>query len=113
MDLYALLKEAIEQKFAVTAHYDGLPRVFCPHALGTKRGQPHVLVFQYAGESRSGLPASGEWRCLDVDDLTEATLEPDEWHSASNVFNPQSCLDEIDVVVQPFPPVAPRHEDTA
>jgi hypothetical protein len=48
-----------------------------------------------------------------VDDLTEATLEPDEWHSASNVFNPQSCLDEIDVVVQPFPPVAPRHEDTA
>jgi hypothetical protein len=43
-----------------------------------------------------------------VDDLTQATLEPDEWHSASNVLNPQSCLDEVDVVVRALPPVRPR-----
>lgn len=103
-DTYALLKQAIEDKMAVTAVYDGLPRIFSPHALGTKRGQPHVLVYQFGGESRSGLPETGEWRCLDVDDLSEVSLEPSEWHTAANVFNPQSCLDEIDVVAQPLPP---------
>jgi hypothetical protein len=104
MDAYELITEAIRAKQQVNARYHGVERVFAPHALGTKLGRPHVLAYQFAGESRSGLPEGGEWRCLNLEELEEIALRPGPWHSAANVFNPQSCLDDIDVAVEPFPP---------
>jgi hypothetical protein len=103
MDAYQILAEAIRTKQQVVAVYAGAERVFSPHALGTKRGAAHVLVYQYAGGSRSGLPPGGEWRCLDLAGLSELRTEPGAWRTAPNVFNPQSCLDEIEVVVDPLP----------
>jgi hypothetical protein len=108
MDTYDLLKQAISDRLQVIARYDGGLRAFSPHALGAKRGERHVLVYQFGGASHGGLPAGGEWRCLRVDRLHDLSLQPGEWHTAPNVFNPQSCLDEIDVVVQPAPPRTPR-----
>ncbi len=105
MNTYDLIKHAIEDKLQVVATYDGLVRAFCPHALGMKHETPHALVYQFAGESKSGLPETGEWRCLNIDDLADVSLQLGEWHSAPNVFNPQSCMDRIDVTVQPFPPL--------
>jgi hypothetical protein len=106
MDAYSMLAEAIASKQQIVARYAGEERVFSPHALGTKRGVAHVLVYQYAGGSRTGLPPGGEWRCLNVDDLSEIRLEPGAWRTAPNVFNPQTCLDDIDVVAEPLPPRA-------
>jgi hypothetical protein len=40
--------------------------------------------------------------------LEKITLRPGTWHSAANVFNPQSCLDDADVAVEPFPPYESR-----
>ena len=105
MDAYALLRQAILDKRQMVAHYDGGVRELCPHALGTNRGERHVLAYQFGGASASGLPPGGEWRCLDVDDLADVAVRAGEWHSAPNVFNPQSCLDEVDIAVQPFPPI--------
>ena len=104
MDSYTILAEAITGKQQVVARYQDEERVFSPHALGTKRGVAHVLVYQYAGGSRSGLPPGGEWRCLNVEELSEIRLEPGAWRTAENVFNPQTCLDEIEVVADPLPP---------
>ena len=104
MDAYQMLAEAIAAKLQVVARYHGEARVFSPHALGTKRGAAHVLVYQFAGGSRSGLPPEGEWRCLNLDELTDVRMEPGAWHTAPNVFNPQSCLDEIEVVAETLPP---------
>ena len=106
MDTYAILAEAIGTKQQVIGTYHGEERVFSPHALGTKRGVPHALVYQYAGGSRSGLPGSGEWRCLDVEQLSDIRLEPGPWRTAANVFNPQSCLDDIEFLADPLPPRA-------
>jgi hypothetical protein len=103
MDTHELLAQAIEDREPVVARYDGTVRIFCPHALGTKQGRPHVLVYQIAGESTSGLPPEGEWRCFDVDRLTDLAPWSGAWQTAPNLFNPQSCLDRIDVVVQPLP----------
>ncbi len=103
MDTYSLLEEAISSRKQVVARYDGEIREFCPHALGTKRGGKHVLVYQFGGASGSGLPPGGEWLCLRVDELSDPMLRDGEWHTAPNVFNPQSCFDEIDVVVQGLP----------
>jgi hypothetical protein len=106
MDVDELLTEAIRTRQQVTARYRGAERAFCPHALGTKRGVRRVLAYQFAGESRKGLPPGGEWRCLRVENLTDAALQPGAWHTAANVFNPQSCLDEVEIAVEPLPPLA-------
>jgi hypothetical protein len=107
MDAYQILADAIANKQQVVAWYHDEERVFSPHALGTKRGVAHVLVYQYAGGSQSGLPSGGEWRCLDVDELQGIHLQPGAWRTAPNVFNPQTCLDEVDVVADPLPPRTP------
>jgi hypothetical protein len=104
MDAYQILAEAIGAKCRVVARYNGEERVFSPHALGTKRGAYHVLVYQFAGGSRTGLPPGGEWRCLDVAGLSDLRQEPGPWRTAPNVFNPQSCLDEVEVLADPLPP---------
>jgi hypothetical protein len=106
MDAYTVLTEAITTKQQVTARYHDEERLFSPHALGTKRGVAHVLVYQYAGGSRTGLPPGGEWRCLNVEELSEIGLESGAWRTAENVFNPQSCLDEVEVLADPLPPRA-------
>lgn len=104
MDTYALLEGAILHREQVLAIYEGEAREFCPHALGTKGQRRHVLAYQFGGSSRSGLPSGGDWRCFEVDLLENASARPGPWHTAPNVFNPQTCLDEIDIVVQPAPP---------
>jgi hypothetical protein len=106
MDPYQLLAEAIATKQQVSAHYHDEERVFSPHALGTKRGVAHVLVYQYAGGSRSGLPPEGGWRWLDVEGLRVLRVMPGARRTPPNVFNTQTCLDEIDVVAEPLPPRA-------
>ena len=106
MDAYSILTEAITSKQQVIARYHDEERLFSPHALGTKRGVAHVLVYQYAGGSRTGLPPGGEWRCLNVEELSGIRLEPGAWRTAENVFNPQTCLDQVDVLADPLPPRA-------
>src|SRR3954465_14326394 len=106
MDAYSILTEAITSKQQVIARYQDEERLFSPHALGTKRGVLHVLVYQYAGGSRTGLPPGGEWRCLNVEELTEIRLEPGAWRTAENVFNPQPCLHRGEGLPDPLPPRA-------
>jgi hypothetical protein len=106
MDTYQLLAEAIAGKQQVVARYHDEERVFSPHALGTKQGTYRVLVYQFAGGSHAGLPEGGEWRCLNVEELSDLRLETGAWHTAPNVFNPQTCLDEIEVLADPLPPRA-------
>ena len=104
MDTYSLLEQAMLHREQVEAMYEGEVREFCPHALGTKADRRHVLAYQFGGGSRSGLLDSGDWRCFAVDELSDARTRTGPWHSSPNVFNPQSCLDAVDVVVQPAPP---------
>jgi hypothetical protein len=54
MDAYAVLTEAITTKQQVIARYHDEERLFSPHALGTKRGVAHVLVYQYAAAAARG-----------------------------------------------------------
>jgi hypothetical protein len=110
MDTEVLLEHAILHREQVVATYDGEVREFCPHALGTKDRRRHVLAFQFGGASKSTLPRGGEWRCFAVDRLVNAVSRPGPWHTAANLFNAQSCLDVVDLVVQPLPPaVAAPH----
>jgi hypothetical protein len=106
MNVYDTLRFAIEHRQPVTATYHGARRLFCPHALGTKGERRHVLVYQMATDPPARSSRTPGWRCLDVDDLREATVTPGPWQTETNAFNPQSCLDVVDLAVQAAPPRA-------
>jgi hypothetical protein len=96
---YSVLRQAIIDKKQVTCSYRGLTREVCPHVIGLKRGKKHALVFQFGGQSSSGLPPGGEWRCLDVDSVTGASAQDGPWHTGDSHLQPQTCVDQIDVEV--------------
>jgi len=66
-----VLSAAIRDKQCLTGLYDSAVRHFAPHALGATGGaESAVFVFQYAGETTTGLPVGGEWRCFLLDRLS-------------------------------------------
>jgi hypothetical protein len=94
---YELLRRAIRQRQPVIASYDGHVRHFCPHVLGTKRGEARVLAFQYAGGSATGLSPGGEWRCMRVQGLTAVRLHKGPWRTGTRQARDQACVDAVDV----------------
>jgi len=96
---YLIFREAVLKKKQVTCVYHGLPREICPHTLGYTNGREQALSFQFAGQSSSGLPPSGEWRCMKLDGVTNAVLRDGPWHTAPDHSRPQTCVKQIDVEV--------------
>src|ERR1700722_18418091 len=93
-EIYELLRLAAFRRRAVSAIYDGLPRLLCPHVLGRKSGRLHALFYQFGGNSSSGLPVTseevGDWRCLAVEKLSQVRLCEDAWRSEPR-FRRQTC----------------------
>lgn len=103
--VYRLLRQAIIRRQQVEALYHGLPRRFCPHAIGRKRGRPRCLVYQFAGRSRSRAIVPGavdNWRCLDVDELRDVRVRDGAWYTAWNAGSGSSCIDELDLSLLPW-----------
>ena len=98
-EIYELLRLAAARKQPVSAVYDGLPRLLCPHVLGRKSGRPHVFCYQFGGSSNRGLPpgphGAGDWRCLALEKLSRVELRADAWHTEPRSRR-QTCIDEID-----------------
>lgn len=107
-DKIALLRAAITDLKQVQGTYDGLPRVFCPHILGTKAGTWKVFVWQFDGQSsRGGLPL---WRDWFLDRLFDITLRDGEWHRGwTTGQREQKSVDWIDTVVDPAHAAEVRH----
>jgi hypothetical protein len=103
--IYELIRQAILDRNIIAVSYQDSIREVCPHVLGRKNGHPQVLLYQFAGESASGLQPDGSpenWRCLRLDELSHVALKKTgtEWHTASNYSAMQNCVDEIDVKVE-------------
>lgn len=96
---YDLIRQAIIDLKQVVASYRGYLRELCPHTIGTKNGRKQALFFQFGGESSSGLPPGGEWRCIPVDEMTEISVRDGEWRTDGRHSQPQTCIDAIDVEV--------------
>jgi hypothetical protein len=101
-EIYELLRLAAVRRRAVSAIYDGRPRLLCPHVLGRKSGRLHALFYQFGGGSNSGLPVApegvGDWRCLAVEKLSQVEVRADAWHTEPRVKR-QTCVDEVDLDV--------------
>jgi hypothetical protein len=103
--VYRLIRRAIVRRQQILAVYKGLPRSFCPHAIGHKQGRAHCLVYQFAGRSssRAIVPGSSDnWRCMVVDELSEVRVREGAWYTAWNFLRPSSCIDEVDVSLVPW-----------
>jgi hypothetical protein len=79
------------------------PREFCPHILGTKYGAWHVFGWQFAGTSSRGLKDGGDWRCLELHDIsTDILIRDGQWYRGwTSGDGPSSCVDIIDTVIDP------------
>jgi hypothetical protein len=100
-EIYQLVWTAVANKHPIEVAYQGRRRLFCPHRLGrNKEGQFRVLCYQYGGESRTGLQASGSianWRCVALEKLNGVKLIGGHWHTAPNHSRPGSCVAEADI----------------
>ncbi|HWE75019.1 MAG TPA: hypothetical protein VG328_17800 [Stellaceae bacterium] len=81
MDVFEILREAIEKHRCVTMMADGKRRDVAPLAIGVKGAQKKVLTFQFKGDSNSGLAAGGAWRCFFIDHIDWAALSDEPWQS--------------------------------
>ena len=105
VEVYELLLRAAMNRQSITAVYDDLPRLLCPHVLGRKGGRLQVLFYQFGGSSRRGLQAN-PWRCLAVDKLSQVACDGDHWHTEPRSGRP-TCIDEIDFDVDTQPDPTP------
>jgi hypothetical protein len=100
---YALIRNAILERKIVRAIYQGLYCEMCPHLIGMRNGKQYALFYQFGGQSSSGPVQPGRstenWKCIDINELSDVTIEEGAWHSASYDSKLQSCIDELDAVV--------------
>ena len=91
-DMYRLIQTAVTGRQPISAFYDRLPRLSCPHRLGrNSAGQARVLCYQYGGESSTELEPSGSpanWR----------------WHEAGEVQPDRTAARRLAHSAEPFPP---------
>jgi hypothetical protein len=98
---YRLFRAAILGRKQITCTYRECYRELCPHVLGYKGGQETALTYQFAGQSNSGLPEGGEWRCLALAQVHDAQICDGSWHTGDRHRTTQACVDIVDVDVNP------------
>jgi len=106
--VYELFAQAIADRKQIFCTYEGLPRELCPHILGHTKGEEVALTYQFGGQSKSGLPPGGEWRCLSLSKVRNVRLRDGRWHAGSRHTRPQPCVEDVDVDVNPSSPYRPR-----
>jgi len=107
---YNLFAEAMTDRKQILCTYEGYPRELCPIILGHSNGQEVALTYQFGGGSRSGLPPGGEWKCLRLSRVSDARLRDGTWYAGSSHTKRQSCVQVIDLDVNPASPYEPRHQ---
>lgn len=99
-EAYLVLRKCVQNKTSVSFVYKDHVRICSPHALGTTGGKERVLVYQYGGTSSQGLPAGGEWRCIDIENISKLSTRPeDSWHTSDRHTRQQTCVKSVDVEV--------------
>ncbi|MBV9016714.1 MAG: nucleotidyltransferase substrate binding protein [Alphaproteobacteria bacterium] len=105
---YQFFGRAIIEKKQIVCMYDGYRRELCPIMLGHSQGEEKSLTYQFGGESRSGLPRDGEWRCLFLSNVSDVQLRSGRWHTGDNHTRPSRCVEIVDLDVDPHSPYDPK-----
>ncbi len=93
---FKMIFEAIRDKAVVECTYRGYVRQCCPHAIGHSDGVERVLMYQFAGGSSTGLPAGGEWRCMDINAISKISVRQRErWRTGLSNLRPRGCIEHV------------------
>jgi hypothetical protein len=98
----------MRERKQIVCLYGGHRREACPAILGFTRKAEKALVFQFGGDSGSGLPPGGEWRCLSLAGVTVLELREGPWHAPSDNGPEQTCVADVEYDVNPASPYNPR-----
>jgi hypothetical protein len=102
-----LFAQAMAGRKQVLCRYDGRARELCPIILGHSKGQEKALAYQFGGQSRSGVPCGGQWRCLWLGKVSHVRLRDGPWHAGDGHARPQGCVETADLDVNPSSPYNP------
>lgn len=105
---YELFALAMAERKQVLCTYGGYPRELCPIVLGHSKGQETALVYQFAGGSETRLPPGGDWKCLRLSKASDVRLRDGPWHAGTSHRQRQSCVEIVDLDVNPASPYSPR-----
>ena len=105
---YRQFAQAMAARKQILCDYDGYPRELCAIILGHSKGEEKALTFQFGGQSRSGLPPRGEWRCLWLSKVSKVRLRDGAWYAGTRHTQPQGCVEDVDIDVNPDSPYAPK-----
>ena len=94
---YAIFRQAILSEKQVSCIYDGHPRELRPVILGFSKGEEKVLAYQIGGTSSGGLPPEGQWKCLRVANVRNATIHNGLWREGEWHRKTQTCVENVDV----------------
>jgi|SRR6185437_263541 hypothetical protein len=103
--VYALIAKAMKKRQQITCVYDDLYREVCPIILGHKGPEERALTYQVGGQSTGRLP---DWRCLILSKVTNVELRDGPWLSGDTHSQPQGCVVDVDLDVNPDSPYKPR-----
>ena len=107
---YTLFEEAMIGLKQVVCMYEGHSRELCPVILGHSQGHEKALVFQFAGRGRSRLPPGGQWKCLWLSKVADVQLRDGRWIAGSRHSRKQSCVEAVDLDVNPDSPYEPKRD---
>jgi hypothetical protein len=94
---YSLIRAAIGNERQITCTYQGYYREICPHIIGRKDGDERLLAFQFGGNTSSGLPPGGAWKCFSIAEMNDVKARDGRWHTGTSHSTSQKCVAEIDL----------------
>jgi len=105
---YELFLRAMREKKPIACTYQGHEREICPAILGRTGFEEKSLVFQFAGRTSTGhIPPPGDWKCLALAEVRNATLRDGPWHSGSEHSTAQTCMKMVEYDINPLSPHDP------
>jgi hypothetical protein len=107
--IYELFETAMRRRQPVACIYQDRYREICPIVLGWTDGREQALTYQVDGQSSRPLTTPDtRWRCMKLDEVSEARLIDGAWVSESTHKSGQTCVTEVDLDVNPLSPFNPR-----
>jgi hypothetical protein len=109
-ETYRLFEQAMIERKQIVCTYDGYRRELCPIILGHSKEEEKALTFQFGGEAKSGLPTGGEWKCFSLSEVSDVQLRDGPWHAGSRHGQKQTCVQIVDLDVNPDSPYNPKRQ---
>ena len=110
-EIHRLIETAVVHRRPITALYDGVPRLLCPHVLGfNEPNQYRAFCYQYGGESWSApqpITSHGIWRCIALEKLRNVELLDGPWQTEPHAR--QRCVSHIEVDADDHPDGHPQN----